>query len=55
MTPEEKLASLELELPEATAPVGSYLNAVRSGNLLHISGGLPITAIVLPVLQFLAH
>ena len=42
MTPEEKLASLELELPEATAPVGSYLNAVRSGNLLHISGGLPI-------------
>ncbi len=42
MTPEEKLASLGLELPEAAAPVGSYVNAVRSGNLLHISGGLPI-------------
>ena len=42
MTPEEKLAALGLELPEAANPIGSYLNAVRSGNLLHISGGLPI-------------
>lgn len=42
MTPEEKIASLGLTLPEAAAPVGSYVNAVRSGNLLHISGGLPI-------------
>ena len=42
MTPEQKLAALGLELPEAASPVGSYLNAVRSGNLLHISGGLPI-------------
>lgn len=42
MTPEENLASLGIELPEAATPVGSYVNAVRSGNLLHISGGLPI-------------
>jgi enamine deaminase RidA (YjgF/YER057c/UK114 family) len=42
MTPEEKIAELGLTLPEAAAPVGSYVNAVRSGNLLHISGGLPI-------------
>jgi len=42
MTPEEKLASLGIELPAAAAPIGSYLNAVRSGNLLHLSGGLPI-------------
>lgn len=42
MTPEEKLAELGLELPEAANPIGSYVNAVRSGNLLHISGGLPI-------------
>ncbi len=42
MTPEEKLSSLGITLPEAAAPVGSYLNAVRSGALLHISGGLPI-------------
>ena len=42
MTPEEKLQSLGIELPEVATPLGSYLNAVRSGNLLHISGGLPI-------------
>lgn len=42
MTIEEKISSLGYELPEAAPPVGSYLNAVQSGNLLHISGGLPI-------------
>lgn len=42
MTPEEKLQSLGLELPDVANPLGSYLNASRSGNLLHISGGLPI-------------
>ncbi|MEN8773256.1 MAG: RidA family protein [Akkermansiaceae bacterium] len=42
MTPEEKLASLGIELPDVANPLGSYLNASRSGNLLHISGGLPI-------------
>lgn len=42
MTPEEKLTELGLELPEAANPIGSYVNAVRTGNLLHISGGLPI-------------
>ena len=42
MTPEEKLASLDLKLPDVATPLGSYLNASRSGNLLHISGGLPI-------------
>lgn len=42
MTPEEKIAELGIELPPAAAPVGSYLNCIRTGNLLHISGGLPI-------------
>ncbi|MDB4652891.1 RidA family protein [Akkermansiaceae bacterium] len=42
MTPEEKLAALGIELPDVANPLGSYLNASRSGNLLHISGGLPI-------------
>ncbi len=42
MTPEEKLQSLGLELPDVATPLGSYLNACRSGSLLHISGGLPI-------------
>ena len=31
MTPEQKLKSLSLELPAASAPVANYVNAVRSG------------------------
>jgi len=42
MTPEERISALGFTLPAAAQPVGSYLNCVRSGNLLHISGGLPI-------------
>ena len=42
MTPEEKITELGLTLPAAAAPIGSYLNAVRTGNLIHVSGGLPI-------------
>lgn len=41
---EERLKELGIELPEATAPVGSYVNAVRTGNLLFMAGkgpGLP--------------
>lgn len=41
---EEKITSLGLALPEAPAPVGSYLNAVVTGNQIHISGGLPFSA-----------
>ena len=40
----EKMASLGLSLPEVPAPVAAYVNCVRSGNLLHLSGGLPIKA-----------
>ena len=35
---EEKLAAAGIILPEAAAPVASYVPAVESGNLLHISG-----------------
>ena len=42
MTPEEKLRELGLELPPAPKPVGAYVSAVRSGNLLFISGQLPM-------------
>jgi len=38
----EKLASLGLVLPSVPAPVAAYVNCVRSGNLLYLSGGLPI-------------
>jgi len=40
----EKLAGLGLSLPEVPTPVAAYVNCVRSGNLLHLSGGLPIKA-----------
>lgn len=38
----EKLASLGLTLPAVPAPLAAYVNCVRSGNLLFLSGGLPI-------------
>ena len=38
----EKLASIGLSLPAVPAPVAAYVNCVRSGNLLFLSGGLPI-------------
>lgn len=38
----EKLASMGLALPAVPAPVAAYVNCVRSGNLLFLSGGLPI-------------
>ena len=42
MTYEEKLTSLGLELPEAPKPVATYVPAVRTGNLLFLSGVLPM-------------
>ena len=36
------LESLGFNLPEVPAPVAAYVNCVRSGNLLFLSGGLPI-------------
>jgi enamine deaminase RidA (YjgF/YER057c/UK114 family) len=38
----EKLTSLGLSLPAVPTPVAAYVNCVRSGNLLFLSGGLPI-------------
>ena len=37
-----KITSLGLKLPQVPAPVAAYVNYVRSGNLLFLSGGLPI-------------
>ena len=42
MTPEEKLHALGLELPPAPKPVGAYVPAVRTGNLVFVSGQLPM-------------
>jgi len=38
---DHRLESLGLTLPTVPAPLGSYVNAVRTGNLLFLSGGLP--------------
>jgi enamine deaminase RidA (YjgF/YER057c/UK114 family) len=40
-TPEEKIASLGLTLPQPVAPVAAYVPAVRTGNLVFISGQGP--------------
>ena len=37
-----KIEALGLKLPEVPIPVAAYVNYVRSGNLLFLSGGLPI-------------
>ena len=37
----DKLTALGLTLPPVPAPVAAYVNCVRSGNLLFLSGGLP--------------
>ncbi len=37
-----KIESLGFTLPEVPAPLAAYVNCVRSGNLLFLSGGLPI-------------
>lgn len=39
---EEKLKELGLELPEAPKPVATYIPAVRAGELLFLSGVLPM-------------
>jgi len=44
VTPEQKLKSLGLELPAASAPVANYVNAVRAGNLLFLAGKGPRAA-----------
>jgi enamine deaminase RidA (YjgF/YER057c/UK114 family) len=42
MTPEQKLQSLGIDLPSPAAPVGAYVAAVRTGNLVFTAGQLPM-------------
>ena len=39
---EEKIKSLEITLPTPPTPAGSYIPAVKTGNLLFISGQIPM-------------
>jgi len=42
MTPEDKLKELGINLPEVPQPLGSYVPVVRTGNLVFLSGMLPL-------------
>ena len=42
MTAEEKLKELSVELPEIPKPLGSYVPFVKTGNLVYLSGMLPL-------------
>jgi enamine deaminase RidA (YjgF/YER057c/UK114 family) len=43
MAAEDRIKELGLELPAVAPPVFTYVNAVRTGNLLFLSGKLPVT------------
>ena len=44
MSVADRLAELGITLPPVTAPLASYVPAVRTGNLVYTSGQLPIVA-----------
>lgn len=44
MSAEKRLRELGIELPPPPVPLGAYVEAVRTGNLLFLSGALPIIA-----------
>jgi enamine deaminase RidA (YjgF/YER057c/UK114 family) len=49
---EQRLKDLGIKLPHPPAPLGAYVEAVQSGNLLFLSGTLPVEA---GVPKFLGH
>ncbi len=40
--PQKKLADLNIQLPESPAPIANFVNAVRTGNLVFLSGQGPL-------------
>jgi enamine deaminase RidA (YjgF/YER057c/UK114 family) len=44
MSIEQRVRELGLRLPAVRAPAANYANAVRTGNLLFLSGNVPVTA-----------
>jgi enamine deaminase RidA (YjgF/YER057c/UK114 family) len=41
---ERRLAELGIELPPTPSPLGAYVESVQTGNLLYLSGVLPVVA-----------
>ncbi|MHB9108034.1 MAG: RidA family protein [Armatimonadota bacterium] len=48
MMPLQRLEALGLSLPPAPKPIGAYIPVVRTGNLLFLSGQLPLVEGKLP-------
>src|SRR4051812_49735513 len=44
LTAEGRLKELGIELPQPPRPLGAYVEAVQTGNLLFLSGTLPVEA-----------
>jgi enamine deaminase RidA (YjgF/YER057c/UK114 family) len=44
MSAEDKAKELGLDLSAPSAPVGAYVSAVRTGNLVFLSGAIPVRA-----------
>ena len=44
LTAEARLKELGIELPQPPQPLGAYVGAVQTGNLLFLSGTLPVDA-----------
>ncbi len=49
MTPTQRLRELSLTLPKPPAPVGAYVPGIRTGNLVLVSGQIPIAGGVVTV------
>jgi enamine deaminase RidA (YjgF/YER057c/UK114 family) len=43
-TAEARIRSLGIEIPEVPRPLGAYVEAVQSGNLLFLTGAMPIVS-----------
>jgi enamine deaminase RidA (YjgF/YER057c/UK114 family) len=41
-SPEERLRALGIDLPAAAAPVAAYVPCVRTGDLVYVSGQVPV-------------
>ena len=39
---EQRLQALDIDLPRAPVPLGAYVEAIQTGNLLFLSGTLPV-------------
>jgi enamine deaminase RidA (YjgF/YER057c/UK114 family) len=48
MGAEDKLRELGIELPPVPMPLGSYVASVQTGNLVFVSGMLPLEVGILP-------